>query len=71
MVGPPLTGIANRVYLAGRLTNTPENLKRWILNPKEVDSQTAMPVTGVTEQDVKDISAYLYTLRWIRGTNAR
>jgi cytochrome c2 len=62
-VGPPLTRIAMRSYLAGRLQNTPENMMRWIRNPKSVDNQTAMPVTGVTERDSRDIVAYLYTLR--------
>ena len=62
VVGPPLTGIADRVHLAGRLTNTAENMARWIRHPREVDPRTAMPDTGVSEQDARDISAYLYTL---------
>jgi cytochrome c2 len=63
LVGPPLTGIADRVYLAGRLPNTAENIARWIRHPRQVDEQTAMPDTGVTEADARDIAAYLYTLR--------
>ena len=63
MVGPPLTGIAHRGYIAGVLPNAPENLIRWIRDPKGVDSLTAMPNTGVTERDARDIAAYLYTLR--------
>jgi cytochrome c len=62
-VGPPLNQLARRVYLAGRITNTPENLMRFIREPRSVDEQTAMPPTGVTEQDGRDIAAYLYTLR--------
>ena len=62
-VGPPLDGIANRIYLAGQLTNTPENLIRWIRDPQGIQPGTAMPELGVTEQDGKDIAAYLYTLR--------
>lgn len=62
LVGPPLAGIANRVYIAGILTNTPENLVRWILNPPAVDSLTAMPYLGVSEADAQDIAGYLYTL---------
>lgn len=62
-VGPPLDGIANRTYLAGQLTNTPENLIRWIRDPQSIQPGTAMPELGVTEQDGKDIAAYLYTLR--------
>jgi putative membrane protein len=63
LVGPPLTSIASRVYLAGRLPNTPENLERWIQHPRAVDEKTAMPDTGVTDADARDIAAYLYTLR--------
>jgi cytochrome c2 len=62
-VGPPLDGIGNRTYLAGQLTNTPENLIRWIRDPQGIAPGTAMPEMGVTEQDGKDIAAYLYTLR--------
>lgn len=36
---------------------------RWIVDPKGVDSLTAMPVTGVSEGEARDIAAYLYTLR--------
>ena len=63
LVGPPLTKIALRTYLAGRIENTPENMARWIVNPKSVDEKTAMPVTGATEDDARHIVRYLYTLR--------
>jgi len=63
LVGPPLSGIAERAYIAGVLPNAPDNLVRWIENPKAVDSLTAMPVVGVTPADARDIAAYLYTLR--------
>lgn len=63
LVGPPLTRIAARTYLAGRLTNSPGNMIRWIRDPRGVDPQTAMPNLGVTEQDARDIAGYLYTLR--------
>jgi cytochrome c2 len=63
LVGPPLAGIAQRSYIAGVLPNAPENMVRWIENPKAVDSLTAMPVLGVSPADARDIAAYLYTLR--------
>ena len=63
LVGPPLAGIASRSYIAGVLTNDPQHMIRWILDPKGVDSLTAMPVTGVSEGEARDIAAYLYTLR--------
>lgn len=62
-VGPPLTGVATRTYIAGVLSNTPENLYRWILDPPAVDAKTAMPKIGVSEEDARDIVAYLYSLR--------
>jgi cytochrome c len=63
MVGPPLTQIARRSYLAGQLPNTPANMVRWIQHPRQVEPGTAMPEMNVTEQDAKDIAAYLYGLR--------
>ncbi|HEV2854990.1 MAG TPA: c-type cytochrome [Thermoanaerobaculia bacterium] len=62
-VGPPLDNIASRSYLAGRLPNSPDNMIRWIRDPQSVEPGTLMPQMGVTEQDGKDIAAYLYTLR--------
>jgi cytochrome c len=63
LVGPPLTQIANRIYIAGVLTNTPDNLIEWIQNPPGVDPRTAMPNLGIDEAAARDIAAYLYTLR--------
>ena len=61
-VGPPLENWAQRYYVAGSLPNTPENLIRWIQVPQEIEPGTAMPNLGVTEQDARDMAAYLYTL---------
>jgi cytochrome c2 len=63
LIGPPLNGIGQRYYIAGELPNTPDNLMRWIEHPRQVEPHTAMPEMGVTEQDGRDIAAYLYTLR--------
>jgi cytochrome c2 len=63
LVGPPLTRIASRVFLAGHLPNTPANLVRWVQHPQQFRSPTAMPEMGVSEVDARDIAAYLYTLR--------
>jgi len=62
-VGPPLTAVARRVFLAGHIQNTPENMMRWIQHPHAYERQTAMPEMGVSPQDSRDIVAYLYTLR--------
>jgi cytochrome c len=63
LIGPRLDGIAERYYIAGELTNTPNHLMLWIQHPRQIESQTAMPEMRVTEQDSRDIAAYLYTLR--------
>jgi cytochrome c2 len=61
-VGPPLENWANRYYIAGTLTNTPDNLITWIRNPQGIEPGTAMPNLDVTEQEARDMAAYLYTL---------
>lgn len=63
LVGPPLAQVAGRTYIAGVLTNTPDNMIRWIRDPKAVDHLTAMPNAGLSEQDARDIASYLYTLK--------
>lgn len=63
MVGPPLTMFARRSYIAGQLTNQPDNLVRWIQDPQAVEPGTAMPNLGVVPQVARDMAAYLYTLR--------
>jgi cytochrome c len=63
LVGPPLDGISRRVFIAGELPNTPENITRWIQHPRSVEPHTAMPEMGVTDSDSRDIAAYLYTLK--------
>lgn len=62
-VGPSLDQLAKRVYIAGKLDNSPENLATWIRNAPGVDPKTAMPNLGVTEADARDIESYLYTLK--------
>jgi len=61
LVGPPLTGVRDRMYIAGMLPNAPENMIRWIRDPKSVNPKTAMPSLGLSERDAADIAAYLYS----------
>ena len=63
LVGPPLTNMAERMYVGGVMKNTPDNLIRWIQDPPGVDPMTAMPNLHVREPDARDIASYLYTLR--------
>jgi cytochrome c2 len=62
-VGPPLDGIARRVYIGGVLPNTPDNMAVFIRDPQSAAPRTAMPNLGVTEAHAKDMVAYLYTLK--------
>jgi putative membrane protein len=61
-VGPPLTGFARRVYIAGMLRNTPENLQHWLQDPQSVVPGNVMPNVGLTDKEARDAAAYLYTL---------
>ena len=63
LVGPPLEGIGQRMYIAGVLSNEPENIVQWIMDPPATDAKTAMPKLGVTERDARDIAEYLYSRR--------
>jgi putative membrane protein len=63
VVGPSLEGIANRVYIAGHMVNGPDAMIAWIRDPRHFRTPTAMPDLGVTEQEGRDIAAYLYTLK--------
>jgi mono/diheme cytochrome c family protein len=62
-VGPPLDFFSRRMYIAGRITNTPENLTTWILDPPSIDPQTAMPNLQLEEAQARAVAAYLYTLK--------
>ncbi|MEX2644080.1 MAG: c-type cytochrome [Acetobacterales bacterium] len=61
-VGPPLRGMATRMYIAGVLPNTPENMILWLRNPVEVDPLTGMPDLDVKAGHARDMAAYLETL---------
>ncbi|MFN2476972.1 MAG: cytochrome c family protein [Chthoniobacterales bacterium] len=63
LVGPPLTRMAGRSYLAGNMQNNAANLVHFIQHPREVHNDTAMPEMGVTESDARDITAYLYQFK--------
>jgi cytochrome c1 len=61
--GPPLTDFARRSMIAGNFPNTPKNLASWIRDPEAMKPQTAMPSLGLSEQQARNVAAYLYTLR--------
>lgn len=63
LVGPPLFFFSRRTFIAGELPNTPENLVKWVRSPQSVEPRTAMPTLGLTDQQARDVAAYLYTLQ--------
>jgi cytochrome c len=73
-VGPPLWAMGDRAYIAGVLPNTEQDMVRWILDPRQANPLTAMPQTGVSEEEARDIAAYLaglsaepLAMRMLRG----
>lgn len=63
-VGPDLTHLASRPTLAAeRLTNTPENLRRWLAEPDVIKPGSYMPNLHLRDADLDRLVAYLETLR--------
>lgn len=60
--GQPLSGLVLRTDIVGALPNTPEDLVRWIQDPKSIYPETGMPVLNISKQEALDMVAYLYTL---------
>jgi cytochrome c oxidase subunit II len=64
LAGPNLTHVASRQILAaGVLENNPENMARWLRNPQEVKPGNHMPNVRLSEDEVRDLTAYMETLR--------
>lgn len=62
-LGPALAGFGRQGLIAGRLPNQPGVLMRFIRDaPTEVPG-TAMPAVPMTDQEARDVTAYLLQLR--------
>ena len=62
--GPDLTHLMSRSTLgAGVIPNSPENLRRWLDNPAMLKPGALMPAMKLSPEDLKDVTAYLLTLR--------
>ncbi len=60
IVGPNLTNVVLRPTLAGdTIPNNPANLVRWIMDPPGLKQGALMPNLGVSEQDARDLAAFL------------
>ena len=63
-IGPNLTHFASRGIIAGGvLTNTPENVARWLKDPQAVKPGNHMPNFDLTDEQVQILTAYLETLK--------
>jgi cytochrome c len=61
-VGPKLSDFKHQTFIAGLLPNRPDNLIRWIREPQAVNPGTAMPNLPVSDEDARNIAAFLYSL---------
>lgn len=63
-VGPNLTHIASRQYLAaGSLPNTREHLRNWITDPQKIKPGIRMPMNLYSEEDLDALVSYLESLK--------
>jgi cytochrome c1 len=60
--GPPLDAYSRRIYIAGRLPNTPAALALWITDPPAIKPGTAMPASRIDAIAARDMAAYLLAL---------
>lgn len=63
VAGPPLDDYGRRSYIAGHIPNSAELLAQWIVNPRALIPTTSMPTMGVSDDEARDMAAYLHTLR--------
>lgn len=61
-VGPSLEAYSRRLYVAGKLPNSPDILAAWIRDPPAMAARTAMPAVPMSDADARDMAAYLYEL---------
>jgi cytochrome c oxidase subunit 2 len=63
-VGPNLTHFATRTSFAGgTLDNTPENVTKWLHDPRAIKPNAVMPNLHLTDEQIASLVAYLGTLK--------
>lgn len=60
--GPSLHDFAGQGLIAGRLPNRPDVLAGFVRNAPHWLPGTAMPAMPLSEEEARDVAAYLYTL---------
>lgn len=59
-VGPPLSGLRKRVFVGDGVRNTASGLMAWIVDPRSRSPRSAMPATGISPDQARDVATYLY-----------
>lgn len=62
-VGPPLDGFAEQALIAGQVPNRAEILAAFVRNAPAVVPDSGMPEMPLSEEESRDVAAYLYTLQ--------
>jgi cytochrome c2 len=62
-MGPSLEAFGRSSYIAGHVPNVPSLLQQWLESPQSLVPGTAMPDLGVSEEDARDMTAYLLSLK--------
>ena len=55
VVGPPLTAVGRRIFIAGLLNNSPDNMMAWLQDPQAIVPGNAMPQMDISVQQARDI----------------
>ena len=61
-VAPPIAGMSGRALIAGRLPNEPDMLARFVRDAPALLPNTTMPAMPLSEQESRDVAAYLYEI---------
>jgi len=61
-VGPSLRGFARQTLIAGRLANRPDLLAAFVRDAPRLVPGTGMPAMPLTEEEARDVAAYLYAV---------
>ena len=61
--GPSLEYMGRLSYIAGSIPNQPDNMIRFLQNPPAVKPGILMPALGISEDEARDMAAFMYTLR--------
>jgi len=63
-VGPSLAGLMSRDKIAaGLLANTPDNLRKWLSNPRAVKADTVMVTPPLSEAEIETLIEFLTKLK--------